>query len=77
LARARFGCGDPSGAREAAEQALQQSPASAEATYYLGRALAALGDRPAARLALINAADLAPRSPWRERAEIQIATLGL
>jgi Tfp pilus assembly protein PilF len=77
LARARFGCGDPAGAREAAEQALQQSPASAEATYYLGRALAALGDRPAARLALINAADLAPRSPWRERAEIQIATLGL
>jgi Tfp pilus assembly protein PilF len=77
LASVRFGCGDPAGSRAAAEQALQRAPASAEATYYLGRALAALGDRPAARLALINAADLAPRSPWRERAEAQIATLGL
>jgi len=77
LAGARFGCGDPAGARAAAEQALQRAPANAEATYYLGRALAALGDRPAARLALIGAADLAPRSPWRERAEIQIVTLGL
>ena len=61
----------------AAEQALQRAPASAEASYYLGRALAALGDRPAARRALISAADLAPRSLWRERAEAQIATLGL
>ncbi|HEU5100098.1 MAG TPA: tetratricopeptide repeat protein [Roseiflexaceae bacterium] len=77
LASARFGCGDPAGARAAAEQALQHDPASAEASYYLGRALAALGDRPAARLALISAADLAPRSAWRERAESQIATLGL
>ena len=77
LASVRFGCGDPAGSRAAAEQALQRAPASAEASYYLGRALAALGDRPAARQALINAADLAPRSPWRERAEAQIATLGL
>ena len=77
LANVRFGCGDPAGSRAAAEQALQRAPASAEASYYLGRALAALGDRPAARVALINAADLEPRSPWRERAEAQIATLGL
>jgi tetratricopeptide (TPR) repeat protein len=77
LAGARFGCGDPAGARAAAEQALQRGPANVEATYYLGRALAALGDRPAARQALINAADLAPRSVWRERAESQIAALGL
>jgi Tfp pilus assembly protein PilF len=77
LASARFGCGDPAGAREAAEQALQRGPASAEASYYLGRALAALGDRPAARLALITAADLGARSSWRERAEAQMATLGL
>jgi tetratricopeptide (TPR) repeat protein len=77
LARLQFDCGDPAGSRAAAEQALQRAPASAEASYYLGRALAALGDRPAARLALINAADLAPRSLWRERAEAQIATLGL
>jgi tetratricopeptide (TPR) repeat protein len=76
-ASARFICGDPDGARVAAERALQRSPNSAEASYYLGRALAALGDRAAARLALVNAADLAPASPWRERAEAQIATLGL
>jgi tetratricopeptide (TPR) repeat protein len=77
LASARFGCGDPSGARAAAELALQRAPNSAEASYNLGRALAALGDRPAARQALINAADLAPRSLWRERAETQLAALGL
>jgi Flp pilus assembly protein TadD len=77
LAAARFGCGDAAGARAAATQALERSPTSAEAAYYLGRALAMLGDRPAARLALVNAADLAPASPWRERAEAQMTTLGL
>jgi tetratricopeptide (TPR) repeat protein len=77
LAATRFGCGDAVGARSAAEQALERSPTSAEASYYLGRALAMLGDRPAARLALVNAADLAPASQWRERAEAQISTLGL
>lgn len=77
LASIRFGCGDQAGSRAAAEQALQRAPASAEASYYLGRAQAALGDPLAARRALINAADLAPRSPWRERAETLLATLGL
>jgi Tfp pilus assembly protein PilF len=77
LANVRFGCGDSAGSRAAAAQALEQAPASAEASYYLGRALAGLGDRQAARLVLINTADLAPRSAWRERAEVQIATLGL
>jgi hypothetical protein len=77
LANMRFTCSDPAGSRAAAEQALQRAPTSAEAAFYLGRALAALGDRPAAQQALINAADLAPRSPWRERAEAQLATLGL
>ncbi|HEX9370979.1 MAG TPA: hypothetical protein VF897_08235, partial [Roseiflexaceae bacterium] len=77
LASTRVSCGDPSGARLAAEQALQRDAASAEASYYLGRALAALGDRAAARTALVNAADLAPASTWRERAETQIAALGL
>jgi tetratricopeptide (TPR) repeat protein len=77
VAAARFMCGDPDGARSAAARVLQRNPSSAEASYYLGRALAALGDRPAARAALVNAADLAPTSPWRERAETQIATLGL
>jgi Flp pilus assembly protein TadD len=77
LAAARFVCDDPAGARTAAERALLYNPSSAEATYYLGRALASLGDRSGARVALVNAADLAPASPWRERAETQLATLGL
>jgi tetratricopeptide (TPR) repeat protein len=77
LAAARFTCGDPSGARSAAEQSLQRSPANAEARYYLGRALAQLGDRVGARMALVSTADLAPASPWRERAEAQLAALGL
>jgi Tfp pilus assembly protein PilF len=77
LASVRFGCSDPAGSRAAAEQALQRAPSSAEAAYYLGRSLAALGDRPAARQALINAADLAPRSPWRARAQVELAALGL
>ena len=77
LAEARLLCGDPAGARAAAEQALLRDARSAEAAYYLGRALAALGDQAGARTALISAADLAPASAWRERAETQLATLGL
>lgn len=77
LAATRMGCGDPAGARAAAEQAQRHSPGSAEASYYLGRALALLGERTAARSALIQAADLAPASAWRERAEAQIVALGL
>jgi len=73
----RISCGDSAGAQQAAARALQQDPTSAEATYYLGRALAALGQRQAARAALISAADLAPASAWRERAEQQITVLGL
>ena len=69
-------CGDPSGARASAERALQYGR-SAEAYYYLGRALARLGDRTGARAALARAADLAPASVWRERAEAQMAALGL
>jgi Flp pilus assembly protein TadD len=76
-AAARLACGDASGAQQAAARALQQAPGDAEATYYLGRALAALGQRQAARAALVSAADLAPASQWRERAEQQIAALGL
>jgi tetratricopeptide (TPR) repeat protein len=77
LASARLTCSDPSGARAAAEQALARAPNDAEATFYLGRALAALGERSEARRALIQAADLAPASPWRTRAETQLVTLGL
>jgi Flp pilus assembly protein TadD len=73
----RLSCGDAAGAQAAAAHALQHDPTNAEATYYLGRALAALGQRRAARAALVSAADLAPATAWRERAEQQITVLGL
>jgi Flp pilus assembly protein TadD len=76
LAAARLNCDDPGGARFAAETALKQSPGSAEASFYLGRALAQLGAHSEARRALIAAADLAPSSAWRERAENQLVLLG-
>jgi tetratricopeptide (TPR) repeat protein len=77
LAAARFSCGNAAGARTAAERALALAPDNPEAAYYLGRALASLGKRADARQALIEVADLAPASPWRARAETQLATLGL
>ena len=77
LAITRFRCEDYAGAEAAATRALELDANDIEATYYLGRALALLGDRDAARLALINAADMAPASSWRERAETQLTTLGL
>jgi Flp pilus assembly protein TadD len=57
-------------------RALAIDAADAEAAYYLGRALAALGDAVGARQALVQAADAAPASVWRERAERQLALLG-
>ncbi|ABU57041.1 tetratricopeptide repeat protein [Roseiflexus castenholzii] len=77
LAHARLACGDIAGARDAAALAQTLDPASAEAAYHYGRALAALGDRTAARTALIRAADLAPASEWRIRAEEQMAMWGM
>jgi tetratricopeptide (TPR) repeat protein len=77
LAAARLGCGETAGARDAAARALARAPTDAEANYYLGRALAALGERTEARRVLIRAADLAPASPWRARAETQLSRLGL
>lgn len=77
LSRISLACNDPEGARTAAEQALQHNPNNPEGLYNLGRALATLGDRGAAREALVEAADVAPASPWRERAESQLALLGL
>lgn len=77
LAIARFRCEDYVGAEIAATRALELDANDIEATYYLGRALALLGDRDGARMALISAADMAPASLWRERAETQLTTLGL
>ncbi len=77
LAAARLDCGEIAGARDAAARALAGAPNDAEANYYLGHALAALGERAEAQRALIQAADLAPASPWRVRAETQLSRLGL
>lgn len=77
LAQVRLACGDTAGSRDAAAQAQALDPTSAEAAYHYGRALAALGDRAAAYRALIRAADLAPASEWRIRAEDQMAMWGI
>jgi hypothetical protein len=70
----RYHCGQFAAADEAAAMA-QQAGAGSEAAYYQGVALAALGERDAARDALIRAADLAPASSWRRRAEIALEYL--
>ena len=77
LAEARLACGDAVGAHAAAAAALEHAPGSAEAALYLGQALAQQGQRDAARAALITAADMAPASGWRVRAERQLAALGM
>jgi Flp pilus assembly protein TadD len=77
LAAAQLACGDATAAAAAAREAVHLAPASPEAAYHLGRALAALGERDAARQALVAAADLDPASEWRARAERQLAALGL
>lgn len=74
LAASRYYCDDAAGAVEAAHTALR-SNRSADAAFYLGVALADMGDRDAARSALVQAADLAPASVWRERAEARLAHL--
>jgi tetratricopeptide (TPR) repeat protein len=77
LAQAKLFCGDPEGARREAERAIKANPQSPGAYYQLGRTLASLGDREGARAALIRAADLAPTSAWRPRAEEQLQALGM
>jgi hypothetical protein len=72
LAAHRYHCGQFAGAAAAA-RAAQAAGAGPEAAYYLGAALAALGQRGDARAALIRAADLAPASDWRRRAELVLA----
>jgi Flp pilus assembly protein TadD len=63
---------NPAAARDAAQRALALDPSSAMASYYLGVALAQLGQPDDARQALTRAADLAPASVWRERAEAEL-----
>lgn len=74
-AAARLACGDAEAARAAAERARQLAPASAEAAFYHGQALALLGQPEQARAALIAAADNAPASEWRKKAEESLAAL--
>ncbi len=74
LAASLYHCGEPAAAAEAARTAMAHG-AGAEAAFYLGVALADLGDRAAARHALVWAADLSPASVWRERAEVRLAML--
>ncbi len=74
LAANRYYCRDVAGAVVAARQALDHQ-AGAEAAYYLGVALADLHQPAAARRALIRAADMAPASVWRTRAEQRLTEL--
>jgi tetratricopeptide (TPR) repeat protein len=76
LAATYYACAQFAAAAEAARAAQAAGAgAGADAAYYLGAALAALGETPAARRQLIRAADLAPASIWRERAETMLAYL--
>lgn len=74
LAAYRYYCDQPTAAAQAAEVAWQAG-AGAEAAYYLGLSLASLGEQQAAREALIRAADQAPASAWRQRAELALMAL--
>lgn len=74
LAASYYACGAFPQAADAARSA-QAAGAGAEAAYYLGAALAALGQAGPARTQLIAAADLAPASLWRERAELALEYL--
>ncbi len=74
LAAHRYHCGNVEGAVAAARTALDQAPGAA-AAFYLGAALVAEGEWEDARTSLVRAADLAPASIWRERAEATLAQL--
>lgn len=69
LAGSHYQCYAFAGASAAARRALSYDPQRADASFYLGAALARLEQEDEARAALIRAADLAPASIWRERAE--------
>lgn len=74
LAAHRYQCSDFAGAIAAAQRALALAEVPrADATFYLGAAYARQGDWAAARPLLIRAADLAPATTWRRRAELLLA----
>ncbi len=74
LAAMNYQCADFARAIEVAQKALDHG-AGADAFYYLGASLARQGQHDAAYTALVQAADLAPDSIWRERAEYRLAWL--
>jgi len=74
LAAHQYYCGHPTEAAGSARRAAD-SGGGADSDYYLGVALAALGQHDDARSALIRASDLAPASTWRERAEKALAQM--
>ena len=74
VAAHRYHCGQFAAAAAAAREA-RGAGSGPEAAYYLGAALAAMGARDEARAALISAADLAPASDWRRRAEIALSRI--
>jgi Tfp pilus assembly protein PilF len=75
LAAIRYQCSDFAGATIAAHHALTLDPQRAAAFFYRGAALARLNRLDEARITLIHAADLAPASIWRERAELVLDEL--
>jgi hypothetical protein len=74
LAGSAYQCEEFELAIDAARRGLEDGP-RADASFYLGAALARSGEAEAAHAALVRAADLAPASIWRRRAEIILADL--
>ncbi len=75
LAGSHYQCRQFSAAIAAARRALEYDPQHAAASFYLGASLGYLGQPEEARAALVQAADLAPASIWRKRAEIILSYL--
>ncbi|NTV62891.1 MAG: hypothetical protein HGA65_05055 [Oscillochloris sp.] len=73
LAAFQYYCGQYQAAITSAERAGVAG--GAESAYYLGASLHAIGQQAQARKALTHAADLAPASVWRERAEKLLALM--
>jgi len=69
LAAAHYHCGRYTDAITAAQQGLEHTPDDPALHFFLGSALWEAKQRNEAREHLIRAADLAPNSQWRERAE--------